>query len=276
MAIATPIPIVTERAPLPEGASESSDAVATYYDALDAYDSLYADPVSHAEDAAVRALVARTLQLRPGSRVLDLGCGTGFGSRILPGVRYVGVDISRRMLANADARSANASLLLADFERLTFRQGSLDALVSFYGSLSHAERPERMIERVYDWLRPGGQFLLMFYSRYSMRNLFDTVFRMNPGFIKPYRPYSIRNCGMSCPPPLDVHFFSASDLYRLFAGFSDVRVSGLNGLWELPALNRVLRSCRFLASPAVSGEARLLRGPAANLGFSLIATGRKP
>jgi SAM-dependent methyltransferase len=276
MAFATQAPVRIEAAPVPAGPSESADAVAAYYDALDTYDGLYADPVSRAEDATVGAMVAHALHLKPGSLVLDLGCGTGFGHTILPGVRYVGVDISRTMLAGAGADPATSSLLLADFEKLSFLDESLDAVVSFYGSLSHARCPERLIERVYDWLRPGGQFFLMFYSRYSMRNLFDAACHMNRDFIKPFRPYSIRNCGATCPPPLNAHFFSATDLHWLFADFEDVRVSGLNAFWELPGLKGVLRSARIVAKPAVRGEAGVLHGPLANLGFSLIATGRKP
>jgi len=275
MAIATQAPVLAEKAQRLAHA-ESHDSVAAYYDALEAYDDLYSDPVSRAEDAAVGALVARTLRLEPGSRVLDLGCGTGFGNRILPGMHYIGVDISRRMLANATDEAHDATLLLGDFEKLAFRPESLDAVVSFYGSLSHAASPECVVERVYEWLRPGGQFFLMFYSRYSMRNLFDAARQMDGDFIKPYRPYAIRNCDVSCPAPLDVHFFSAPDLRRLFSRFAEVQVSGLNALWELPGLKWMLNSTGMLARPAMSGEARLLRGRVASLGFSLIATGRKP
>src|SRR5512143_3689626 len=58
----------------------------------------------------------RRMELRPGERVLDLGCGAGWASRILAG-QVVGVDISDEMIRRARAASR-------DFDNLMFVWGS--------------------------------------------------------------------------------------------------------------------------------------------------------
>src|SRR5205823_5688994 len=55
------------------------------------------------------------LELTPGARILDVGCGTGDAARaiarlISPGGRVVGVDVEPMMIAEATRRSKGADL----------------------------------------------------------------------------------------------------------------------------------------------------------------------
>jgi len=77
--------------------------------------------------------VAKTLvdlyRLRPGSRVLDIGCAKGFLIKdlleVVPGVEAWGIDISRYALAHAHPAVAGR-LVRASCERLPFADDSFD------------------------------------------------------------------------------------------------------------------------------------------------------
>ncbi|RPE46650.1 methyltransferase family protein [Streptomyces sp. Ag109_O5-1] len=104
--------------------------------------------------------------LRPGQRVLDLGCGTG---RALPALRaqvgvdgmVSGVDLTPAMLRAAlrEGRDADGQLLLADACRLPLRTGAADAVFSA-GLINHVPDPAAALR---EWARvttPDGVLLL--------------------------------------------------------------------------------------------------------------------
>ncbi|MFJ4468320.1 methyltransferase domain-containing protein [Streptomyces sp. NPDC089424] len=108
------------------------------------------------------AAVAR-MELRPGQRVLDVGCGSG---RALPALRaqvgqegvVLGADLTPAMLTAA-ARAGRTGLLLADACRLPLRAGSLDGVFSA-GLVDHVPDPGAALR---EWARvtaPGGVLLL--------------------------------------------------------------------------------------------------------------------
>ncbi|MEY9967064.1 ubiquinone/menaquinone biosynthesis C-methylase UbiE [Streptacidiphilus sp. MAP12-16] len=98
-----------------------------------------------------------------GSRVLDLGCGSGVPvARDLTaaGVQVTGVDISEVQIRRARDLVPRAEFIRADATTLDFSKDSFDAIVSFY-ALIHIPLEEQpsLLERVATWLRPGGWFL---------------------------------------------------------------------------------------------------------------------
>ncbi|MDD3261448.1 MAG: class I SAM-dependent methyltransferase [Oscillospiraceae bacterium] len=95
-----------------------------------------------------------------GTRVLDIGCGTGvlFPDYLARGVKSVtGVDISPAMVAAAKAKFSDPriTLLLADAETLHF-PGAFDCCV-IYNALPHFPDPKRLIEHLSLQLKPGGR-----------------------------------------------------------------------------------------------------------------------
>jgi demethylmenaquinone methyltransferase/2-methoxy-6-polyprenyl-1,4-benzoquinol methylase len=80
-------------------------------------------------DAGWRRRAVRELRLPPGSRVIDLGCGTGDLCRGLErsGLAPVGVDVAAGMLARAHT---SAPLVRADALRLPLRDAGLDGAIS--------------------------------------------------------------------------------------------------------------------------------------------------
>ncbi|HEV7651294.1 MAG TPA: class I SAM-dependent methyltransferase [Actinophytocola sp.] len=107
--------------------------------------------------AAIRAIG----DLPDGAAVLDVPCGGGVALRgVVPGLRYVGADISPGMLARARRESVRCGveveLIAADAARLPFAGGEFDLCVSFNG-LHCLPDPAAAVREMARCVRPGGR-----------------------------------------------------------------------------------------------------------------------
>lgn len=113
----------------------------------------------------------------PDDVVLDLGCGQGLGARLISrsGVAiggYVGLDLSGNMLRLAQLDNcAPAGLIQADMQAIPISDASINAVISLFGSASYVQQPRRMLEELARVLAPGGMFVIMCLSRWSLRRL---------------------------------------------------------------------------------------------------------
>jgi ubiquinone/menaquinone biosynthesis C-methylase UbiE len=109
-------------------------------------------------------IVLRLFGVRPGSSVLELGCGRGFGlaaiSSYAPTCRLVGVDIEPSFLAEAalSGRSQLHALCNGDVCRLPFETGCFDTVIDF-GTCYHVRDAASALREVARVLRSGGTFI---------------------------------------------------------------------------------------------------------------------
>jgi ubiquinone/menaquinone biosynthesis C-methylase UbiE len=110
----------------------------------------------------IRAYKERTvdlLQVKPGARLLDVGCGTGHDTRALavtagPEGIAIGVDASAVMLKTA--RTRGGSYLQADARALPYEDGAFDG-TRIDRVLQHVPGPEDAVHEIARVTRAGGR-----------------------------------------------------------------------------------------------------------------------
>jgi ubiquinone/menaquinone biosynthesis C-methylase UbiE len=197
-------------------ASEAYDKLASLYD------QSFCSNTCRAEDELLR----RQLDLQPGDRVLDVGCGTGLLLELFPHLEepdsgYVGVDASAGMLHRARQKFPESTFLQLKAECMTLgrsiaiRPGTFDVVVSLH-TLGHAAEQQAALEQIRLALRPGGRYLLTF---------FGERYRRRPSFIMNRHQLDVAT-----------HFFSAERLALLLAragyGPLEWKLTGLNVLGD--------------------------------------------
>jgi cyclopropane-fatty-acyl-phospholipid synthase len=131
--------------------------------------AVFRDPAESLEAAQARKLdlICRKLRLRPGDRLLDIGCG--WGALILHAVRDYGADATGITLSEVQAEVARARIREAGLEdrcRVEVRDyRTLDgepfdrvASVGMFEHVGSAAAPE-YFATIHRLLRPGGSYL---------------------------------------------------------------------------------------------------------------------
>src|SRR2546421_4095534 len=130
-------------------------------------------------DDAQREAAERFVASLPPGRILDIGCGTGYLTRLLRG-SVVAIDQSAEMLELARARAPGVELVRADVPLLPFADGAFDLAFSS-NVYSHIETAAARAEFVAEhcvcpanWSsssRPGGSAVTK--NRGRLRRLLD-------------------------------------------------------------------------------------------------------
>lgn len=115
--------------------------------------------------------LGKTLDLPPGSRVLDAGCGYGPVARRLAeefGHKVTGIDLLRNRLRrgsriNRDVATPTMNLVNADYHGLPFSDDSFDGVFTME-TLVHAKDHELVLSEFLRVLRPGGRVVLFEYA----------------------------------------------------------------------------------------------------------------
>lgn len=145
------------------------DSVASRYDLMN-------DLMSLGIHRAWKRFTVEKAGLRPGKQVLDLAGGTGdlaalMAPRVAPGGRVVLSDINEAMLRRGRERlldrglaGAGIEYCLADAEALPLEDDSFDVVTIAFG-LRNVTRKERALAEIFRVLRPGGQLLVLEFSK---------------------------------------------------------------------------------------------------------------
>ncbi len=145
--------------------------------------------------------------IHTGGEILDLGCNTGYGSKVLSVYGKVSaVDVSEKAISTAKEQHASAGIdfQVIDGERLPFENGRFRLIVSFQ-VIEHIVDYQKYLGEIKRVLSPGG--IALFTTP-------NAKLRLDEG-MKPWNPFHVRE-------------FDASNLKSLLdSSFKHVTVLGL-------------------------------------------------
>jgi len=130
--------------------------------------------------------VART-EVKPGSRILDVACGTG--NSAIPAARaggvVTGLDIATNLLEQAQKRAEAEGLKISfeegDAEELPYPDQSFDVVMTMFGAM-FAPRPERVAAELMRVCRPGG---LVAMANWTAEGFVGKSFRVTAEMVPP-------------------------------------------------------------------------------------------
>jgi ubiquinone/menaquinone biosynthesis C-methylase UbiE len=195
--------------------------------------------------------IVRLAALRPGDRVLDVGCGSALATEraaqaVRPHGAVTGVDLSEGMLAVGIRRIAgleHVELRQMDAERLEFGEASFDAVISLCAVL-HFPEIDRALREMRRVLVSGGRLVVSFGSGrprtarglayYLPRRLAGRLARLRrPEVRAPHHLETlVRHDTLAPPHPLLATWGETRPLPRLLEAVRQAGFEGVSTSWR--------------------------------------------
>jgi SAM-dependent methyltransferase len=127
------------------------------------------------------------LHVVPGSKLLDVGCGSGQLALMAArdGIEVTGIDIAGNLIERARARAQGESLSArfeeADAEALPFEEAGFDVVVSLIGAM-FAPRPALVAQELLRVCKPGGTIAM---ANWTSEGFVGQMFKTISKFIAP-------------------------------------------------------------------------------------------
>ena len=126
----------------------------------------------------------RQMDLRPGERILDLGCGTGWATRLLARIvgegpdelgQVIGLDVSDEMIRRARAQSKdfeNVMYVVGAADRIPWEENYFDKILSIESFYYYPDQ-ERALAELFRVMSPNGKLFILINlytdNHYSLR-----------------------------------------------------------------------------------------------------------
>lgn len=134
----------------------------SFFDAIaNEYDYWYQTPLGAFVDEVENKLTFDTIGLRSGTKVLDVGCGSGIYTKRLveKGCLVTGVDISGKMLELAQEKLPDVCFVQSSVYRLPFPENKFDMAFSM-ATFEFVEEFEAAFFEMKRVVKPGGQIFI--------------------------------------------------------------------------------------------------------------------
>lgn len=120
--------------------------------------------------------------IRPDDFILEVGCGSGWFSRLISDNKYTGLELSKKAQLMASQVRDNVHVQTIEEHAIIARQ-KYDVVCSFQ-VLEHAENPESFIRSCISCLKPGGVLIISVPSEDSFLTIVeDGILNMPPHHI---------------------------------------------------------------------------------------------
>jgi SAM-dependent methyltransferase len=168
-----------------------------------------------------------------GLRVVELGCGSGYGTASLAGSARVLVGVDR-IAPDAASRTAGARYLRADLRSLPLRPASFDAALSFQ-VIEHLEDPGLLVHAMARCLRPDG-FAVVTTPNLAMSD------GVNPYHVREYRAQELAHVLGASFAEVDVFGVGMSAPVRAYMAARSARIRSIMRLDPLRLRDRLPRA----------------------------------